>query len=264
MIVAVNGSGLGNRIKAIVSCMRISPDNYGVHWVKNRDLFCEFKDLFRNNVEVKDIPSSAQIYESWRLAVLSEDDIPEGFNEATNGLDRAGDKFSFTCPHGRNIDIEYDRIPNTVREEYLKYFNKLKINPSILMEVKEFSKKFDENTVSIHIRSWRDDDVRKGNFHRLEKFIAETKKFDENTTFYLTSDSDEIKSVFKDLYGDRVFIYDRKSETATSRVNPFGIQEDFIEMLLLSKNNYIIGTYLSTYTEAAWWFGGAKAEVRVC
>ena len=55
-----------------------------------------------------------------------------------------------------------------------------------------------------------------------------------------------------------------KTSILDSRLNSFGIKEDFIEMLLLSKNSHIIGTYLSTYTEVAWWFGGATAKVVVC
>ena len=125
-------------------------------------------------------------------------------------------------------------------------------------------KNFDKNTVSVHIRSWADDDERKTNFHRLEKFIDETRKFDDKTKFYLTSDSEDVKLRFKELYKDRVLIYNRKTDIKTSRGNSFGIQEDFIEMLLLSKNDHIIGTYLSTFTEVAWWLGGAKAKVVVC
>ena len=264
MIVATNASGLGNRIKAIVSCMRISPNNHRVFWTKNRDLSCDFKDLFRNNIEVDNLSFSHQRYDSWRLAVFDEAEIPDTFNLETAGFDRAGNRFSFTCPRGRNIDIEYNRIPTSVRERYLKHFNALKIHPYILTEVKNFSKNFDKNTVSVHIRSWADDDERKTNFHRLEKFIDETRKFDDKTKFYLTSDSEDVKLRFKELYKDRVLIYNRKTDIKTSRGNSFGIQEDFIEMLLLSKNDHIIGTYLSTFTEVAWWLGGAKAKVVVC
>ena len=80
----------------------------------------------------------------------------------------------------------------------------------------------------------------------------------------MTSDSEDVKLRFKELYKDRVLIYNRETDIKTSRGNSFGIQEDFIEMLLLSKNNYIIGTYLSTFTEVAWWLGDAKAKVVVC
>tara|TARA_Y100000310_G_scaffold345285_1_gene463425 strand:+ start:3695 stop:4483 length:789 start_codon:yes stop_codon:yes gene_type:complete len=262
MIISTNGSGLGNRIKALVSCMRLS-DNVGVYWIKNRDLCCNFGDLFLNDIEVGSVPPGTATYCSWRLAVLPEDNIPEDFTRASR-VKSDGGHFSFTDPCGRNIDIEYNRIPQSVRETYCKYFQQLQIQPDILQEVETFSRNFDENTVSIHVRSWADDDERNGAFHRVENFIKEAKKFDKGTSFYLTSDSDYVKEKFIEAFGERVMIYDRKTSIKNSRLNPAGIKEDFIEMLLLSKNSYIIGTYLSTYTEAAWWLGGATAQVVVC
>ena len=35
----------------------------------------------------------------------------------------------------------------------------------------------------------------------------------------------------------------------------------FIELLILSKCSKIIGTYLSTFDEIAWWMGGCRSEV---
>ena len=266
MIIANNKSGLGNRIKSIVSAMRLEND-YRVYWAKNKDLTCKFSDLFLNNVEVKSIPPGAKTYPSWRLAVLDEDPIPNGFAKITANRDIAGNKFSFTCPKLRNIDLEFLRMPESVRSEYVNKFNDLVINPEILERVESFSKKFNNETISVHIRSWSDDVERKSSFHRLENFFASVKSSLNNTTdgnIYLTSDSDYVKNLFKTKYGSKVLIYDRKTDIATSRFHSEGIKEDFIEMLLLSKNSTIIGTYLSTYTEVAWWLGGAAAKVKIC
>jgi hypothetical protein len=266
MIIANNKSGLGNRMKSIVSAMRLDND-YRVHWTKNKDLTCEFSDLFLNDIEVKTVPTGAKMYPSWRLAVLDTDPIPNGFTKVTADRDMAGNKFSFTCPRLRNIDLEFSRIPPAVRTECVNKFSNLIINPEILEKAEKFSSNFNDETISVHIRSWSDDIERKDSFHRLESFFASVKSNLINTTdgnIYLTSDSDYVKNLFKTRYGNRVLIYDRKTDIATSRFHSEGIKEDFIEMLLLSKNNKIIGTYLSTYTEVAWWLGGAKAEVEIC
>ena len=79
--------------------MRLS-DNAGVYWIKNRDLCCNFGDLFLNDIEVDRIPPGSATYQSWRLAVLPEDNIPEGFAVVTAGKDLAGGNFSFTDPQG--------------------------------------------------------------------------------------------------------------------------------------------------------------------
>ena len=131
MIIATNKSGLGNRIKAIVSCMRMSND-HGVHWVKNKDLTCEFGDLFLNKIEVSGVPVGSQTYPSWRLKVLDTDPVQDGFAVVTADKDLSGNRFSYTCPRLRNIDLEYNRIPATVREGYCNIFDRLVIAHTIL------------------------------------------------------------------------------------------------------------------------------------
>ena len=53
----------------------------------------------------------------------------------------------------------------------------------------------------------------------------------------------------------------RETDLDTSRDFPEGIQEDLIELYLLSKNNYIIGSHFSTFTETAWWLGGCTQNI---
>jgi hypothetical protein len=39
--------------------------------------------------------------------------------------------------------------------------------------------------------------------------------------------------------------------------------EDLIDMVLLSRANELFASYLSTFSETAWWLCGAKARVSV-
>jgi hypothetical protein len=56
---------------------------------------------------------------------------------------------------------------------------------------------------------------------------------------------------------------------ALMNINPYDqhyndiqlVVDGFIDCLLLSKCSTIIGTWCSTFTECAWWFGGCKAKV---
>ena len=107
--------------------MRLS-DEHGVYWENNNKLACNFSDLFLNNIEVSTINKNMITYPSWRIATLEDDDIPDNFTITTSNLDLAGNQFSFTCPHGRNIDLEYHRIPFSVKLNITKTFNKLMIN----------------------------------------------------------------------------------------------------------------------------------------
>ena len=66
------------------------------------------------------------------------------------------------------------------------------------------------------------------------------------------------------MYGDRRMLqFSRDTEREASWTGPEGIIEDFIDMLLLSRTERMFASYLSTFGEAAWWFGGAQARVDV-
>ena len=86
-------------------------------------------------------------------------------------------------------------------------------------------------------------------------------KFPEQTKFFVSSDSVNVVGELRDKYGERIIVYDRHAPLETSRSTRVGAQDDLAEMLLLSKNNVILGTYMSTFTEVAWWLGGARASV---
>ena len=60
-----------------------------------------------------------------------------------------------------------------------------------------------------------------------------------------------------------MLIYPRKTTLDNSRDFTEGIQEDLIELYLLSKNKIIIGSHFSTYTEVAWWLGGCTENIKI-
>ena len=108
MIVASNGSGLGNRIKAIISCLRVNTDAK-VIWPQVPGVFsCHFNDLFTNDMVLKN-SQNIRKYDSWRMLVLASDPIPVNFSVVTRDKDRIGRKFSHTDPSGRNIDLEFQK-----------------------------------------------------------------------------------------------------------------------------------------------------------
>ena len=132
------------------------------------------------------------------------------------------------------------------------------------------SKQFDDKTISVHIRSWEDQDpdeesrLRQKHFFNLNNFLNEMYKFDSETKFFVCSDSNSVINKLKKVFGDRIITYERHSDLETSRSTSVGAQDDFAEMLLLAKNKVILGSYISTFTEMAWYFGGAQAEVVIC
>lgn len=78
------------------------------------------------------------------------------------------------------------------------------------------------------------------------------------------SDSDEIIGELTARYGaQRVLHFPRATPRRDSWRAPAGIREDLIDMLLLARTRRLYASYLSTFSEAAWWLGGASADVEV-
>ena len=116
----------------------------------------------------------------------------------------------------------------------------------------------------VHIRSWYCD---KRRFHSNEIFEQEIDKLDPDQKFFFCSDNSDVQKHFIEKYGDRVVTYERQIFN-DPRLAESGHHDDiqlttdaFIELLILSKCSKIIGTYLSTFDEIAWWMGGCRSEV---
>ena len=82
----------------------------------------------------------------------------------------------------------------------------------------------------------------------------------KNSNFYVTADTSLMVEKLKDRYGDRI-IYRPTLVDLGYRNSKEGIVDAMIDLLLLSKNDVLIGTYMSTFTELAWWFNGCKSKV---
>lgn len=266
MIVSTNSSGLCNRIKSLMSTMKLA-EYYNteakVLWHSRKGVInCNFSDLFENfDLEINQIPNGANCYNLWRFAVTPDDKIPNNFFRGGVrhiNKNQIFDGFSHTSVDGRNIDLEFDRIPQETINSYLKHLHKLKIKKDILYKVDEFSNTFDDNTVSVQIRSWVDD-TSKQKYFNIDDFCLVMDNF-KDSNFYVTADTPEIIEILKNKYGDRI-LYRKTLVELGDRDSKDGIVDAMIDLLLLSRNKTLIGTYISTFTELAWWFSDCKSKV---
>ena len=82
--------------------------------------------------------------------------------------------------------------------------------------------------------------------------------------FLIVSDSDDVVAELGARFGaERVLSYPRKTARNASWQSVAGIAEDLIDMLLLARTERLLASYLSTFSETAWWLGGARADVEV-
>jgi hypothetical protein len=293
-VVSTETGGLGNRLKSWVSAMRIQPDAR-VHWPVTSNMPAAFHELFANDCAIASIPAGAAVYGSWRFAVLPEDEpyLPAGFatvgagaHPIVRGVGKAwwsltgqrSDRYRFmlfpkqhsrrsTRADARHIDLEYERIPQYFRELYAELFRRIVVRPEISVAAAEWAaRNLDDEVIGVQVRTWRDDPRRYRKYHlpalrRLERLLDGA---GPSARFLVVSDSDDIVPMLAGRYGaDRALYYPRATSRAASWLTPGGIAEDLIDMLLLARTRRLFASYLSTFSEVAWWLGGTTARVAV-
>jgi len=294
MLVSTEPGGLGNRIKSWVSARRIDPCAR-VYWPRTPNMPAAFGELFDNDCAIDSVPAGAVDHCSWRLAILPGDvaALPAGFATAGGGahplLRRFGrfvwhlrgepdDRYRYMIApkrfsprsmraDGRIIDFEYGRIPQHFRDVYVPLFAEVAPRAEILDRVATYARAhLGAATIGVQVRTWRDDPRRHRKHHRpaIGRLRALLDGAAGDRRFFVVSDDDDIVPWFKTVVGEsRVLAYPRATRRRDSWQSREGMVEDLIDMLLLSRCDELFASYLSTFSETAWWLGGAKAKVAV-
>lgn len=252
IIYKVSGQ-LCNQLKNLLSCIRIK-QYFDCKFFVEDNTICEVSLLFdlsnykkQDNIEYNNIiPRS-----SWRLTIFNKDNNIDKVidNKFSLMFKDFQDKLFFKNYKNNSIDLLYNsELFSEIYTEYSNIFNNLLINKKILEEVSSFyHKHFNKNTISVHIRSWIDFPPRR-NMHNIEKFYKEIDKLSDGiNNFFISSDNKDIcyqvKKHQEDNNLNNIIIYEENKFT--------NYEIALIELLLLSKNNILIGSYISTFTEMA-------------
>ena len=274
--------------------MRLGSD-VRVFWPLSDNMPAHFGDLFANDCVVDSIPEGAREHISWRLIILPEDEphLPKGFAVVGAGANplvrgagkllwqlggRKTDRYRYmvfpkkhssrsTRADARHIDLEYGRIPDYFRDVYCPLFDKIEVLPSIAERVTEWaSENIDADVIGLQVRTWRDDPRRHRKYHlrSVQRMLSLMRAAPANKRFFVVSDSDEVAESLRPEFGaERILQYPRSTNLGDSWQSHEGTQEDLIDMLLLARTQEMFVSYMSTFSEAAWWFGGARARVSV-
>jgi len=295
IVVSAENAGLGNRLKSWVSAMRLSPRALVV-WPVTPNMPARFSDLFSNDCEVDGVPAAASVYSAWRLAILPEDEahLPAGFATAGAGAHpliravgkawwqlrgRPDDRYRYmlfpkthssrtTRADARHIDFEYGRIPQPIRDAYVPLFARIAVRPEIVERVDAWASDvgIDDHTVGVQIRTWRDDSRRHAKYHRAAfgRLVGLMEREPAETRFLAVADDDGVLARLAERFGGaRILTFPRRTPRAESWASPAGVAEDLADMLLLARTRRMFASYLSTFSETAWWLGGASADVTV-
>lgn len=108
--------------------------------------------------------------------------------------------------------------------------------------------------IGIHIR--RTDNLKSIQMSPLESFMKQMREIPEST-FVVATDEQEVKDKLIDEFGDRcvfpALVYSRKSEE--------GMIQGVADFFALSKCSKIIGSYWSSFSEVAAWYGNSSLEL---
>lgn len=231
--------GLSNRIKCILSALSLYDEVY-TEVDADAQIFTSIKKI---GVSVNPYPVD------WRLKVMPDE---EQYIETY-----------------KTIDLLYEKTPQYFIDKYLKNIEKLQINFDILNYVDNFTKDWNNDVVGVHIRTWHSDGHR-ASWHENSIFEEEMNKFPLTTKFFLCSDNPSTIEYFLNKYSGRIIANPQKLHNSIiGQFHPFDqyhndvqlISDGFIDCLLLSKCDSIIGTWASTFTEVAWWFSKCKSKV---
>jgi len=253
---AIN-AGLGNRIKCLVSCMSISnqieKSQLLLGWVQSANFNCQFHDLFDNEFF---------LYDDLKQQI-NQDDQPKKFINTWQLVSSLGE-LSFNpkvkASRPKRIDFKYHLIEPQIIQSFLEYFNQLKVKQTILDEVESFENKFDQNTISVALRTWAGCEQREHMF-KIDNVYSILDRY-PSAQFFVSCDSSQIVEQIQKRYDQQVLTYPLRTDRG-ERNSKEGIQDALIELLLLSKNSKLKASRVSTFSEVAWWFGGCKAEVEL-
>lgn len=230
--------GLSNRIKTIISAVRMYDE---VRTVVEADSY-----IFP---QIKLVNDSINPIIDWRLRVLPEEE--------------------YLIEDYKTIDLLYENTPKYFVNLYNDIIDRLEINSDIVEYVNDFTKEWNSDVLGVHIRTWHSDYPR-NMWHDNFLFEQEIDKFQSDRKIFLCSDNPQTVDYFKNKYGERIITYpQRLHESSLGSINIFDqyqnnvqlVVDGFIDCLILSKCNTIIGTFCSTFTEVAWWLGKCEAKV---
>ena len=274
--------GIGNRLKCLISVLRLSRKlkmKLLLLWMPpNLMGGADFSELFEpimpqiTEKEADKLKDSGKLkicktyedcldgnyqyflFNDWRF-VLLPGEVPKGFAKV------------FPDNEGQVIDLEYEHIPLKIRKDFLIGIKKIMPIIPIRKKVDNFVKEHNNfnNVIGVQVRR-RDFllatdgrgkvSTNDNYFKRIREIIKENPK----TKIFLATDCPVTRDMFVEEFKDKLIFFpcnnwDKRTKEATIT--------GFIDMLLLSKTNHILGSFLSSFVEVAWWLGGCKAKVEI-
>lgn len=253
-LVFIPVGGLTNRMRAIASVL-LTSQRYHRHleiiWFKDQALNTNFHSLFKPvaipNVTIREATFSDYLFYDrprkrnfyvpgffqkilfskrfYELTTRQRIDQNTGYPE----LETPGSVYIASFVKLTNDDSDYSIFKPTTE---------------IQTQIDSINAQLGTYCIGVHIR--RGDNIFSIAESPLELFFNKMDKELEcnpTATFYLATDSNEVKEQSKQRYGERIILLDREAD----RLSMEGMQDAVLELYLLAATKKIIGSYHSTF-----------------
>ena len=259
-IVVVNNSGLGNRIKNIVSAVRKG------HLIGDVvDIRCDHQELF-SVAQCITVPRADhfEVMSTWGLLTL-----PEESERKLLRVPRSLMVYHDRTESGRlgnRIDFHYSNIEQDVIDDFLRYFALIVFNRRVVDAVEAYSAEYElDKKVGVHIRTWYDAPDRYAMLYEIADYFLILDQLADTEQFFLCVDHEVARQAVLARYGSARVIEPKERTIAHISIDSRdGVGfHSMVDMLLLSRCKHLVGTYQSTFSECAWWLGGASKTVQI-
>jgi len=252
--VLVPVGGLANRMRAIASaillCQRFNR-TLEVIWFKDQALNATFSSLFESiklpNIKIRDaVLFDYLIYDRPRRRNFYLPKIPQRIlfsKRIYEGTSRQRILDNATYPELAQAGSIYIASFVKLTNENFDY-SIFKPVSEIQTEIDTIISKLGNYCIGIHIR--RGDNIFSISESPLEVFFDHMDQEllnNPTATFYLATDSNEVKEKSKQRYGEKLVFLNREAD----RLSKEGMQDAVLELYLLAATKKIIGSYHSTF-----------------
>ncbi|MCH5234818.1 MAG: hypothetical protein J1E16_05950 [Muribaculaceae bacterium] len=266
-IIIVAQGGLANRMRAIASSLYYAKKTNRdllVVWYKNKELNASFSDLFKNeNVPFKIIEPNFLIYNIYYEQPRKKNFFISRIIRKLLGITTIIDIHNF--PEELIIENLNNVTKRVIINSGLQFAD---YAPEILKEIFRFNEIVLERKnnilqgkspdISIQIRRTDNiESIRHSPLHSFEKTINSQIKKNCNVSCFLATDDTQTKAYLLSKFPQNIIINPREARRDTKE----GMIDAAAEMLIMSECKVIYGSFWSSFSEIAAFYGSKKLVV---
>jgi len=254
----MNKFGTANKLRCLVSALRTCE-----HVHSDDDVF---DTLLETPLRRSEPHHKYKTFSTWRLTSPSWN--PLDYNKDFHGsILLQGCRDKEVILQRKSVDLEYFNIPKKLRKDIAKSFKLLHFSPEIMQSAMTVQKAFANHPCAgVAIRSWVDC-VERQHLFNLEAFDQQIKRLHPDYSVFLTCDSPELEAYIVSRHKRRIVTSSLAVDDYLHPSPPFNTlashKRALRELILLSSMDLLIGSYMSTFIETAWWLGGADKPVYI-